>query len=167
MHSHFKLALGARTRRWSNTSPLHVVSQTLLHKHGWVGIPTDKEGGFCLVPLSVFKAVHSEILSSHWYRPVSSIYTSSSYWEDSVIPPYLRICARVARATDIPVSQLLVTVSSRHTTSILRNTVKTHKDPGKVSFRAIHASPRHCFGAGSAWLQRVCDSQLKLQFVWL
>ena len=33
---------------------------------------------------------------------------------------------------------------------------KTHKEQGE-------ASSLHCFSAGSAWIQQVCDSQLKLQ----
>ena len=152
---------GPGVRTWANTFQIHLAAMACLDIFQLVALPTDKDGGFCLVHSGVLREVHLQLFRSSWYKEVASLYASESFWKDNVVPPFIGICKRICKADPIPFKELTSSVNPLHTSSVLRNTVKTHKPNGQVKFRPVHASSKHCFSSASVWLQKTMDARLR------
>lgn len=154
-------SLGAGDRTWANTFQIHLAAMVCLDIFKLVALPTDKDGGFCLVHSGVLREVHWQLFHSPWYKQVASLYASHSYWKENIIPPFIGICRRIANVDSISLKDLSSSVNPLRTTSVLRNTVNTHKPNGQVKFRPVHASAQHCFSSASVWLQKTMDCGFK------
>ena len=145
---------GPGVRTWANTFQIHLAAMACLDIFQLVALPTDKDGGFCLVHSGVLREVHLQLFRSSWYKEVASLYASESFWKDNVVPPFIGICKRICKVDPIPFKELTSSVNPLHTSSVLRNTVKTHKPNGQVKFRPVHASSKHCFSSASVCLPK-------------
>jgi hypothetical protein len=117
----------------------------------WAAIPTDKDGGFCLVDKFDLAADYRTVLATSDYH--------ARHWTPSVaeelLEEYVFTCKRAAEwaGDEGPLLTALLS-SARHTKpkvlGMLMFTVKTHKPMGAVTFRAIHASGNLAYAPGYA-----------------
>ena len=145
-------SLGPGERTWANTFQIRMAAMVCLDIFKLVALPTDKDGGFCLVPCGVLKEVHLQLPHYPWYKEVASLYASERYWMENIIPPFTGMCRRVAKVDNISLKELTSSANPLHTTSVLRNTVKTHKPRGQVKFRRV-CKLLLCLVAGDQGLQ--------------
>ena len=104
-------------------------------------VPTDKDGGYCLLPKRVWLSEKLRILSSSWYNEVSPW----AHRPNEIVSQYISACKRVGRRRrDDAFSAALIsgarTYNASGVVSSLVTLVKTHKPPGRVEFRGVHAS---------------------------
>lgn len=139
----------SRARRhrtsFANFSPLHAMAINTLKKGRWGIVPTDKDGGWCLVDKYVLADEQFAIMSKPWYMEVprapmliedvmcefaaackDAIHTLM--WDEDESKSLLRALLAPCKGT---APKLICT---------LKSTIKTHKPPGMVAFRPIHAA---------------------------
>ncbi len=123
-------------------------------------IPTDKDGGFCLVNKKEWYLKMKEILDSENYQPIE---THSLFYED-LWREYCEVCRIASKELDDPL--LLRSLMAdrwqpvEKAVSNLSCTIKTHKNPGKVVLRALHASPATPFKPAMRWVAHVCPQRV-------
>jgi hypothetical protein len=118
-------------------------------------LPTDKDGGYALVPKHVVISARAKILSS-------GDYVVSPFNEKISSDIYKNVCRSWASALDYPglsgklCSSLNCDVAKFH--SVLELNCKTHKEP--VTFRNLHASTMWRYGALSRFVSNVLQRDL-------
>ena len=144
-----------KSKFWANVLNIEKAARDWLALSDFCPIPSDKDGGFVLVDTGTLRNAQLELLSSAWYRELELDFLTPYRWRESILPEYFRVCKQVA-AADPRVSLSLLSLSSEgglaKASSSLLHTCKTHKDPGEVSFRPVHASNRHCFTGLMSWI---------------
>lgn len=135
LHSYDK-ANTMHTRQHFPRPPAAILAKKWIRECGWTPVPNDKDPGYTFVKKDDSIQAHRSILEA------------SSYQCDAEIPrlrqTYLNLCKKFeifdgkAQAQDIMRTAMdnLTGWASR-----LKLACKTHKDPGEVSFRNIHAAP--------------------------
>ena len=133
--------------RWSNRTALDNFSLKWLRDSGYAVVPTDKDGGYCLVPGWYMVNAHQEILNKSWYEefPIESL---------------------PSRVEQDPSFASIITKSLRcgNESGLVRKldvTVKSHKPRGDVSFRNIHAGGVYPFAGLEAWLSHRLKDRLQ------
>lgn len=157
-------ARGGRTRNFgANTVLVEVEALRWIQGSMFLPLPTDKDGGYCLVERSYVKEAQFNILNKPWYAKfpenLADVYRGScvSYkrlaWSiadsSKCEPLFAQICRSLRGCTheDLPRKLAL--------------TVKTHKPPGDISFRNLHVGGPQPFGGLSVWLNVHLDSVLR------
>jgi len=160
-----KAARRARaTSTRSNISAIDRLGMLLLRRSGAKAVPTDKDGGFALLPRHAFMDAQSEMLSQSMYEEVgmhelSSVRVHGLYaqarklaWRIERFNKEPDLAAAINKSMSVPGASLCAN---------LQLTVKTHKPAGDVGFRNIHASPGYAFAGLASWLSRVCLFRLR------
>ena len=107
----------------------------------WGALPTDKDGGYCLLPKVKIREGMLDLLEGPAYHPVLR---SSTLCED-VIDDYIAVSSQIAgdlkdRGLKFALLSDIDTEAQQRVFQQLQVNVKTHKPVGKVTFRAIHSS---------------------------
>ena len=139
---------------------LTVWASRLLEKSPWIPVPNDKETGFTLVHHDDLVPVLASVLETSAYAPAS--------WVDPRRPglsrEYRAFAERVANYEDNPAWTTAILKSwisaGSSMGAVLALQAKTHKAPGHVTFRNLHAAPRHCAECLSQWLDRRLSAEL-------
>ena len=152
-----------RVKKHGNVLPIDRAAHAWLFNADFAAVPCDKERGYCLVRLSDFTSNQLSILQSSWYEEVSLSSISLPAWKNSVVPTYTRIAKQICDVDDrVNMSMLCASLQfgQRRFPAHLMHTVKTHKPPGKVTFRPVHASSNHPFTGVMSWINLVTDIAL-------
>ena len=147
-----------RRKQCANVCPIDKAAHAWLLHSEYTAVPTDKQGGFCLVRVSDLASAQSDILAGPWYREVSANTLTPEYWKNSLVPAYRRIVKEIVDIDDRCTTSMLcgsLAGGLDKFCSVLTHTVKTHKDPGKVGFRPVHSSCNHAFTGVMAWLNLI------------
>jgi hypothetical protein len=158
----------AKHTRFGNRPPLLSAALQWLREAAVAPVPTDKDGGFCLVARSCLELVHKSTLDGTTYALVNS--ESLPSWE-SVMRTYRGLACEVEKLEETPqLAQLLCRslrlankrcrerASSEPLSPLepcirtLQVTVKTHKPPGEVSARDLHGGPSQAFESLARWV---------------
>lgn len=138
---------------WCNRTPLDTMAMAWLRDSQWAVVPTDKDGGYCLVPKEHIAESHSQILSKAWYYeyPVNALPTLRSLARE-----YGKLAGQVAvleknGSVARTINKSLVG-GSDSLVRVLNVTVKSHKPNGLVTFRNIHGGLHYPFAGLGAWL---------------
>ena len=148
-------------RFWANVKPIELAARDWLAASDWVPIPADKDGGYVLVKMDVLKEVQSELLAGPWYSQYGTGCDVQT-WK-ALVPQYRRLAKEVAELDDrVSVGLLCSSLSAgpSRLPSRLIHTCKTHKEPGEVSFRAVHSSTGHSFLGLMSWVSLVLKDAL-------
>jgi hypothetical protein len=126
---------------------------------GYVALPTDKDGAFCLVSRDVVASLHQEVLQREVYEQVQE----QPNFKD-IRKEYYTLCKEVSKAEGDNellrvLSRSLRGTEQRHFVRSLSLTVKTHKSP--VAVRNLHTGPHQAFAGLSLWLARHLKTQLR------
>ena len=107
--------------------------------------------------------MHGENFASQWYR--EHVLLPDHSLKQVISPIYLGIVREIAEGTGIAIAEFMGCMhrGMKGLVSRLQSNVKTHKPPGQVSFRAIHASPACCFEPLSRFIQKELQKQLNKQ----
>ncbi len=149
-------------RSWANVRPIELAARDWLASSKWAALPSDKCGGFVLVELDTLHQVQMSLLCGPWYSEFGPDCAEQT-WR-SLVPQYRRICKKVLELDDRVTYAVLFSsldTGSKGLASTLIHTVKTHKPPGSVAFRPVHASGNHCFTGLMAWISLVLDCALQ------
>ena len=172
-----------KRRWWCNSSLADALAITELSSSDFLPIPADKAGKFVLVLMSDLAAVHSEILTSSWYKNVNMLHLCSSAvvrlqpelqtkWRTELFSMakwrYEALAQRIARFDERQsVGALCDSLRfgpKRGFIAKLINTVKSHKQI--VEFRPVHSMSSYCFKGLSQWLSSILEPIVK-RYKWL
>jgi len=164
-----KIALRAISRvhgQYSRFRASMVVRMALqiLQTSDLAAIPTDKDGGFVLLEKDVLLRLSLKAFDAR-YLEISS----STMNVESAVSHYINLCRRVSRFyKDRSLLPALLADLRRFGTdgivSKLQLQLKTHKAPGEVAARNLHASVHHPFGPLGKLLSRFLREQLHTKY---
>ena len=126
----------------------------MLAKSNWSAIPTDKDGGFALIPKEVLEQDMIELMESSSYREVEVPLSSLS---DEVCAEYIALAKSIGKIqSDMQLSRSLLADLSDPLAmyQLLKVNLKTHKPAGKVKYRAIHSTKGSPFKPGMRFLSK-------------
>jgi len=125
-----------------------------LRNSGWAAWPTDKDGGYAVLPRESIPGIYLSILQSDAYVEIPMRETQ---WDLMAAPMQGAIRAILkADAGRVTRSQLMGSCFVGATwVSRLKCTVKTHKQEGNVSCRAIHTTSSYIFTSIARWVSAV------------
>ena len=128
--------------RWSNMPTFIEYALKLLQRSIEVPIPTDKDGGWCLVNRKYLTQMYEKQLTAdkYEYTPYVNVDTTVSMFESDA--------RELARAYDCPAMQTYLFSKIRgckrsSVLSTLMCTCKTHKERGNISLRLLHSTTGH------------------------
>ena len=115
-------------------------------------VKTDTDGGFTLVNKQELKEAVTSSLREPQYQEI----VVHEDLATDMVQEYRNVCEMVRlRSGDSELANALTSSLRRggrdFACSVL-TTVKTHKDPGQVSLRIIHAAPKHFMNPGMRWI---------------
>ena len=148
----------------ANTVLLEVEALRSIQKSGWLPLPTDKDGGYCIVQKAFVREAQKSILAKSWYEQVHNMELAGLYKIACVA--YRKLAKRISDSSGYPALYTQLCKSLRGCTCNdlprkLSLTVKTHKPPGSVSFRNLHVGGPQPFGGLSIWLNLQLDRVLR------
>jgi hypothetical protein len=135
----------------------------LLRSSSWTAVPTDKDGGMALVNKNLLTEAKLRLMESQCYR-------ERPFPENPFTDVFTDFIGYVKRAVDILrqspdysedeamklLQEVMIdrrTLDPRGLVCSLQVTVKTHKDPGEVSMRAIHSTSTSPITVGMRWIR--------------
>eukprot|EP00438_Fugacium_kawagutii_P033550 Skav211084 [mRNA] locus=scaffold2002:133662:134778:- [translate_table: standard] len=137
-----------------------------LQQSPWSVVPTDKDGGYCLVNKKHLSVAHQEILAKPWYAPYP---TNLFPGFRTLAKKYSKLSRQVA---DLEASSGMARAmrqslkgGERHLVRKLNVTVKSHKPAGQVAFRNIHGGMCYPFSGLGAWLAHNLQSLRKIPHI--
>ena len=147
------VSLGRRNRLLYGTPKfLQLVHHTLRY-FGLHALPTDKDGGMCLVEKEHLEiAVNDVVSNTSWYNEVLNI--DNDIYTTALEEYHMAACA-VADG-DAALKHTLLSDMSFGVSNVcasLQHTVKTHKPAGSVVLRPIHAFGSNPMCPGMRWLK--------------
>ncbi len=151
-----------KRKSWSNVLPIERAAHAWLWHSDYAAVPTDKDGGFCLVLLSDLIAVQQDLLSGPWYSLFGTNCIQQTF--RALVPRYRYLVSEVVKIDDRVSAGLLLSSLNRGHNCILSpliHTIKTHKPPGEVAFRPVHSSGAHSFMGLMAWCSLVLKDGLR------
>ena len=161
---HLFLVLCGKPKWWRNVWPIEHAARAWIEESIWAPVPSDKEGGFVMVDFHDLRDSQLELLSGPWYKELGPGVLSAGFWSNSLVPAYRNILQEIVKV-DSRVSMRILCGSLSgglpRACSALMRTVKTHKEPGKVTFRAIRGSSRHAFTGVMSWICLILQDVLK------
>ena len=116
-----------------------------LAQGAWAAVPTDKDGGYCMLKKSLLEQEKLKVMQAAWYREVPLSYF---FKKEEVLEPYLLVVRNIFKRTgDAGLKRALLSGVAVHgdkdAICTLQVLVKTHKPAGNVKMRGIHAAPLH------------------------
>ena len=150
------------TRDYSNTVGIEVDALRWIQTSDVVPIPTDKDGGYCVVLKEFVRSAHTDILSKPWYEEIDFNIAS---WYNIFCAEYRKLAGFVADKTGLAslrsqICRTLVDCTAKNLPRKLALTVKTHKPPGLVSCRNLHVGGQQPFSGLSAWVGTVLKTEI-------
>ena len=147
----------------SNLSPVSRLGLKLLREGPLGAISTDKDGGFAIADKQSLRQAVGSYLKKPQYE---EIFMHEGVFQD-MVHDYCALAKAIGEAVhDEELTKALTSSlqlgSTDFTCSIL-STVKTHKGPGQVSLRIIHAAPRHFMNPGMRWVATHLKEFIKQQ----
>ena len=125
--------------------PLTRLAFRLLAESQLYPLINDKEFGFTLVHVSVVQSIHLRVLQSKSYEEVDPDTLAVDY----LCGQYRKICLKIAQCLKQEglYRQLVKStgVGGATLSAKLMCNIKTHKGPGCIGFRNLHAAPRGLF----------------------
>ena len=152
-------AWNTRWRLSRPLSPLYKVAWSRLRFSRWCALPTDKGGGFCLMLKSQLQQMKKNILADKRH------YFSEAYFEEKASEIFEMYTYAVKKISDHE-RALGAFCSAAHNHGIkgilsrLQCTIKTHKDPGEVKPRPIHAAVSSPLKPGMKWISHILRQEL-------
>lgn len=139
----------ASKRTWCNTPPLVSVALKLMKDLDITALPTDKDGGFCLISRSELGKLRKSSLESEQYEEVQADANMTN-----VANKYVSLCKKVGEYMEEEnlAGQLTKSLFNGKLCGVLKNTIKTHKAAGAVSLRPIHATSNWAFKGLAMWV---------------
>ena len=122
----------------------------ILKREKWVLLPNDKEPVFSLLPRTDFDTLLCNTFGRRQYQETSCYEAEVR----NLGPTYCRLTKRVGELEgDAGIArQLQKSLLSGCVSSKLALTVKSHKGPGEVTTRNIHAFSSYSFAGLSSWV---------------
>ena len=152
------LSRASGDRSYANTIALNKWGMDLLHQYGYVCAPNDKEAGFSLLSVKDFLAVQKEVLTSDGFEYVDYINRESLHGD------FHKLCMRVGKVEGNDRWQASCyrswTAPRATLCASLVLLCKTHKAPGMIKFRDVHANTAASLQGLSIWLGEQCYAQL-------
>ena len=143
---------------------IYHLAENFLRNSEWAVLPSDKDSCFVLVNREELHGEMLRVLGGREYieRPLNSL-SHEDLWIG-----YCEICQHVAFVMENDQELLRALIRNgrgdiRRCISTLRATVKTHKGPGDVKLRAIHASSGTPFRPAMRWLASIAANVLRDQ----
>ena len=127
-----------------------------------MAVPTDKDGGFCLVELQALRGLISQKLDPSGGSPIYQGLSPHAVDVSSIVTHFGRLLTQwqgstkdgvVKKECAFALKELAAAPASR-LFSRLQFLIKTHKPPGGISLRPLHCSTLHPFGGWSRVLSR-------------
>ena len=106
--------------------------------------------------------MQERLLDGPWYADLGRP-SMQQLWNNSIVPQYSRCSRLIATAGPRATFSVLMASMSggwERSASSLQHTVKTHKEPGEVSFRAVHGSNKHAYVSMMSWISLVLGDAL-------
>jgi len=126
----------------------------LLRKGPWAAIPTDKDGGFALMPKAELENEEKKMLSTSAYRAEPN----HSEKAEEIIQEYMD-AAKVIGVRRPDLGRALLSDLRRQgiekVFSIVKCTIKTHKEDGEVVPRVLHTSCSHPMKPGTRYVASI------------
>ena len=140
-----------RQTRYHVDEPLNLIrrARDRLWRMQLVLVPQDKFPGLTLVHVGSLEQEHLAILGREWYSEVPP--DTINY--NAIVVHYRRLCGRVQdyEQKEGLAATLNKSLAQSSLMAVLKTTVKTHKVPGEVTMRNIHAVPRYPFIGLAKW----------------
>ena len=149
-------------KRWANLCPIDRAAHSWLSTSSYFALPTDKCGGFCLIKSDDVRFLQLELLQGPWYRYLGQDIVATRW--NAMLSCYTKICHDVCAVDpSMKIGLLMRSLEGGNSKAISRmiHTVKSHKPVGKVTLRAVHASPAHSFLGLMSWVTMVLTSVCK------
>jgi hypothetical protein len=134
-----------------------------LKSPGFFVVPHDKDSGLTILTRDDLMQVHASIASSNIYGEIA--YSTADNETQWAIQRYIQVFFHaIETATSICGISGMICKSLRRPGARLfgelHTTCKTHKSPGDVSHRPIHASPTYSFAGLALWVVYMLRRQL-------
>ena len=142
-------------RTFTNWIPIVGLGFQILSKLPVVAMMADKEAAYVISPFSDHKAMVQEAFAHSMYREFEPSY---KHKQDVIFKEYKRICKLIAGQNEAEYKNLTKSLYRKNASiwSYLVTLVKTHKKPGLVKCRNIHANPAYPFAGLSMWVAAEC-----------
>ena len=141
----------ARLRNATNCTGLIKFAMALCGKLKITLVPADKGGGWCFMSSEALVDAHLEVLKSSLYEEVNP----NTVKENDVHERHGHMINRIIKMEDE--TELQVLRRSVRDNSLLLNlsiTIKTHKPPGEVGFRAICGASKFSLKGAALWVAK-------------
>lgn len=147
----------------ANTVPVKIEAPRWIQQSLWVPLPTDEDGGYCLVEKALVQEAQESILARSWYE---RIHVEIAVLYQAACIAYRKLANQIASTTEClalysQICKSLMGCLRKDLPRKLSLTVKTHKPPGEISLRNLHVGGPQPFGGLSAWLNIQLDKVLK------
>lgn len=140
------------TRREFFTPFLIKLGFRMVREKGWSVFPSDKDGGYVLVPADSVSSIYRKVLEKSDYTRVYFTESDAS----ALLEEYTSHCKCIgSKLEDFQLTRALLPTSGHKPIAFLDCTIKTHKPAGLVVPRAIHTSVMHSFTAGMRWIASI------------
>ena len=137
--------------------------QDFIDEDKWIPIVADKGGGFILCSCRDLWAFRRDVISKSWYIPASENDVDDVSWR-AACTTNQKLANRIVDA-DLhhSVSDLCSSLKfgQRRSFCTLTGTIKSHKDPGDVCMRPIHAASKYSFSSLGAWVASRLQPRLR------
>ena len=145
-----------KTSWWNNTPVASKYAKAWLKRHDLKCMPTDKDGGFCLLTFQEYNQCLKEKLDPEIYTEVPRI----AFDFGNIINTFCRLVTKWAKKHNIKEAgkyavQMARKASPEKMACKVVTTMKTHKKAGKVGLRIIHSSVGHPFAAFSKMVSKL------------
>ena len=144
-----------RRRTPSNLNGVVRIALTVLKRGGWTVLPTDKDGGFFLISkVALLSELHS-IVAGPSYRKIVETHDV----ELDVFEHFVARCQSACKILgDSGLFKAMVSSGRQGLGPMVAHsiaTIKTHKAPGEVELRGIHACPESPMYGALRWIVAV------------
>lgn len=147
-------------RKQKTTLPLTRWGLKLLKESKWIAIPNDKDGGYTLMEKSEYIEAVEKIRKKTMYEEInpSSMTRNGTEIHQSLV----RKIANHERDQGLVMSLGKSTkTKDAKVEAELIITCKSHKPPGEVSFRNIHANPCYMYEGVATWVAHKISERFK------
>ena len=150
-------------RRLSNYCGLHACAFDMLRRGRLGVIPTDKDGGVCLVDKATIILEKIRLLQSPQYKPIACTFEAETDYFDNFKNSVVLAAEALGDHRMVPAFLSWGSGGIKGMISRLNMTIKSHKDPGEVTFGAIHSSTESPMKGAMGWISSLLQSSLRGQ----
>ena len=144
-------------RTYCNQIPLVRSALNLMKSLGLKALLNDKDGGFCVIAKPVLYELRRRMLGTDQYEEIDPFFDSNG-----IARTYSKLCRRIGDFEEEPSlgTQLQKSLSGGTLVGKFVNTMKSHKDPGQVCMRPIHANAGWALAGVAKWVSHRLRRQL-------